>query len=320
MKYFFVVSPYFNPYYNLAYEDFMFNTLKADECLFYLWQNHHTVVIGKNQNAFKECKVSELEANGGYVARRSSGGGAVYHDRGNLNFTFIAPTHSYNLEKNLKVIIEALATFNIHATFSGRNDIEVAGFKVSGNAFASNKTHTLHHGTLLVDVKIEELSRFLMVSHVKLASKGVESVRKRVKNLKDFSNEITVDSLLHALPKAYHHVFETDVIPLTMQLDACQELINHYSSHQFRLEPFPHYEATLHKKFTFGEMVLFFNTTHNTITTVKVFTDSLDRDIKSAFESFFITLPFTKSAMLLASANHEYEDYLVEVINELFMS
>lgn len=320
MKHFLVVSPYFNPYYNLAYEDYMLNTLQEDECLFYLWQNHHTVVIGKHQNAFKECKVEELEATGGYLARRSSGGGAVYHDRGNLNFTFIAPKNVYNLEKNLQVIINALASFNIHATFSGRNDIEVDGFKISGNAFGANKTHTLHHGTLLVDVKIDQLSRFLSVSNVKLSSKGVESVRKRVKNLKAFCEELSVDALLQALPLAYHHVFNTELVQLPMRLDDCQNLIEHYRSTAFRLEPFPHFEATLHKKFTFGEMILFLQTHHNTITAAQVFTDSLELDIKEAFETFFIQLPFTKSAMLRACMNHTYEDYLAEVINELFMS
>ena len=107
MKHFFVTSSQTNPFINLAYEDYMLHHLKEDECLFYLWQNHHTVVIGKNQNAYKECKVEELEASGGYLARRSSGGGAVYHDHGNLNFTFIAPKGFYSLENNLKVIIEA---------------------------------------------------------------------------------------------------------------------------------------------------------------------------------------------------------------------
>lgn len=320
MKHYFVTSPHVNPYINLAYEDFMLHSLNQDECLFYLWQNHHTVVIGKNQNAYKECKVDELEASGGYCARRSSGGGAVYHDKGNLNFTFVAPKSFYSLEKNLEVIIKALNTFNIHATFSGRNDIEVEGYKVSGNAFAYTSTHSLHHGTLLFDVKMEDLGKYLNVSSVKLASKGVESVRKRVKNLKDFNASLSLESLSDALKKAYQDVFDATLTPKSMRIDACKDLIEHYSSTHFRLEPFPGFEATLHKKFIFGEMVLFLKTHQNIIVTAQVYTDSLLPNLKESFEAFFTSRAFKKDVLLLACIDHEYEDYLVEVIQELFMS
>jgi lipoate---protein ligase len=320
MKHYFVTSSQFNPYINLAYEDYMLHTLKEDECLFYLWQNHHTVVIGKNQNAYKECKVDELEATGGYLARRSSGGGAVYHDYGNLNFTFIAPKANYNLEKNLEVIIQALNWFEIHASFSGRNDIEVEGFKVSGNAFANTSTHSLHHGTLLFDVKMEDLGKYLNVSSVKLSSKGVESVRKRVKNLKEFNPHLTLESLSTSLIKAYQKVFDTELITLKMDVSACDDLIQRYSSKAFRLEPFPTFEASLHKKFQFGEVILFIKTHQNIIQSVQVFTDSLIPDLKENIENFLLHLPFKKDALLLKVIDHPHEDVLVELIHELFLS
>ncbi|MCD8574270.1 MAG: lipoate--protein ligase [Erysipelotrichaceae bacterium] len=320
MKHFFVTSSQTNPFINLAYEDYMLHHLKEDECLFYLWQNHHTVVIGKNQNAYKECKVEELEASGGYLARRSSGGGAVYHDHGNLNFTFIAPKGFYSLENNLKVIIEALQSFGIHASFSGRNDIEVEGFKVSGNAFANTSTHSLHHGTLLFDVKMEDLGKYLNVSSVKLSSKGVESVRKRVKNLKEFYPSLTLEQLSSALTSSYNHIFDTKLLPMNMDLSACDELIEFYSSKQFRLEAFPHFEATLHKKFNFGEVVLFLKTKQNIIEYVQVYTDSLIPDLKESLEAFFLNQPFKKDSLLLAVIDHEHEEALIEIIQELFMS
>jgi lipoate---protein ligase len=320
MKHYFVTSTQFNPYINLAYEDHMLHTLKEDECLFYLWQNHHTVVIGKNQNAYKECKVEELEATGGYLARRSSGGGAVYHDHGNLNFTFIAPKSYYDLEKNLEVIIKALNTFNIHASFSGRNDIEVEGFKVSGNAFANTSTHSLHHGTLLFDVKMEDLGKYLNVSSVKLSSKGVESVRKRVKNLKEFNPELTLDLLASSLVNAYENVFHTKLKKIDMNTSECDELIKHYSSKTFRLEPFPTFEASLHKKFQFGEVVLFIKTHQNMIQSVQVFTDSLIPDLKESIEACLIHQSFRKDTLILAAIDHPYEEVLIELINELFMS
>jgi len=320
MKHLFVKSTQFNPFINLAYEDYQLHHLKEDECLFYLWQNHHTVVIGKNQNAYKECKVDELHASGGYLARRSSGGGAVYHDHGNLNFTFIAPKSFYNLENNLQVIIDALKTFGIQASFSGRNDIEVEGFKVSGNAFANTSTHSLHHGTLLFDVKMEDLGKYLNVSSVKLASKGVESVRKRVKNLKDFNPELTLLSLSKALIHAYEDVFKTELVSINMDVSSCAQLIEHYSSPTFRLEPIPSFEATLHKKFSFGEVILFLSTHQNIIHNVNVYTDSLMIDLKDSIETVFINQPFRKDALLLAIIDHPLETYLSEIIIELFMS
>jgi lipoate---protein ligase len=320
MKHYFVTSSQFNPYINLAYEDYMLHTLKEDECLFYLWQNHHTVVIGKNQNAYKECKVDELEASGGYLARRSSGGGAVYHDYGNLNFTFIAPKSNYNLEKNLEVIILALNTFNIHAAFSGRNDIEVEGFKVSGNAFANTNTHSLHHGTLLFDVKMEDLGKYLNVSSVKLSSKGVESVRKRVKNLKEFNPSLSLESLSAALVSSYEKVFDSPLQSIEMNLSACDHLIAHYSSKAFRLEPFPTFEASLHKKFAFGEVILFIKTHQNIIQSVQVFTDSLIPDLKESLEACLLNQPFRKDALLYHVIDHPHEDVLVEMIHEIFMS
>jgi lipoate-protein ligase A len=320
MKHYLVTSSQFIPYINLAYEDYQLHHLKEDECLFYLWQNHHTVVIGKNQNAFKECKVEELTESGGYLARRSSGGGAVYHDHGNLNFTFIAPKTFYDLEKNLQVIIDALKHFGINASFSGRNDIEVEGFKVSGNAFANTNTHSLHHGTLLFDVKMEDLGKYLNVSSVKLASKGVESVRKRVKNLKEFNPTLTLESLSSSLIQAYESVFDTKLETIEMDTTACGDLIDYYSSTSFRLEPIPTFEASLHKKFSFGELILFITTHQNMIQSVQVFTDSLIVDLKDTIEALFLNQPFRKDVLLLRCIDQPHEEVLIDIINELFMS
>ena len=130
-----IESGCFNPYQNMGLEEYLMYQAGEDECILYLWQNERTVVIGRNQNAWKECQTEELEGDGGYLARRLSGGGAVFHDLGNLNFTFLVRKENFNVEKQTEVILRAVNSLGIHAEKSGRNDITVDGCKFSGNAY-----------------------------------------------------------------------------------------------------------------------------------------------------------------------------------------
>ena len=197
----------FDPFLNLATEQHLLDTVEGGCCLLYLWQNENTVVIGRNQNPWAECRASLLESEGGHLARRLSGGGAVFHDLGNLNFTFLVPTEDYDLMKQQRVLREACRTFGIPAELSGRNDLTADGRKFSGNAFYHNGPRSYHHGTLLVDVNGEKLTRYLTPAKAKLESKGVASVRSRVVNLKELCPAITIDGLKKALIQAFEDVY-----------------------------------------------------------------------------------------------------------------
>ena len=151
----------FDPFFNLAVEEYLLQNTDEGCCTLYLWQNQNTVVIGRNQNAFKECRTTLLEDEGGKLARRLSGGGAVFHDLGNLNFTFLVPTADYDLDKQLKVIELACEKLGVKVERSGRNDILADGRKFSGNAFYKNGPRAYHHGTLMVDVDREKMGRYL---------------------------------------------------------------------------------------------------------------------------------------------------------------
>ena len=150
-----------NPWDNLAREEQLVNLCEESEAILYLWRNAHTVVVGRNQNPWAECRLDLLESEGGKLARRSTGGGAVYHDLGNHNYSFILPRKRYNMERQLAVILGALRGLGLDAEFSGRNDLVIGGRKFSGNAYQLTRDKGLHHGTLLFSADMAMLSRYL---------------------------------------------------------------------------------------------------------------------------------------------------------------
>lgn len=271
-----------DPYENLALEEHLLFSTEPGECILYLWQNQHTVVIGKNQNSWKECDVSLLETEGGYLARRLSGGGAVYHDLGNLNFTFLVRKEDYDLDKQLRVIQEAVRSFGIPAEKSGRNDLLVDGRKFSGNAFYDSGMYSYHHGTILVDVNTERLSRYLTVSKEKLKSKGVDSVRSRVGNLKLFCPDITIDGMKKAMCRAFGEVY--GILPeyrelLKEEREQVSILKEKYASWDWKYGkriPFTH---SISRRFSWGEVELVLNVDQGRIRDSVLYSDALDTEI-----------------------------------------
>jgi lipoate-protein ligase A len=172
-----------DPHYNLAVEEYLFRNEPGD--ILMLWQNEPTVVIGKNQNAYVEVDLELLRARGIHLARRITGGGAVYHDLGNVNYTFISDAREQGMDfaHFTAPILSALSSLGINAALSGRNDLLVDGLKFSGNAQYSSNGRTLHHGTLLFDSDLAVLSSVLRPDEEKLRSKAIASVRSRVTNL-----------------------------------------------------------------------------------------------------------------------------------------
>ncbi len=199
-------SPEHDPYRNLAVEKLLLDWCDAGPTL-YLWQNEQTVVIGRNQDAQLECRTDLLESEGGHLARRLSGGGAVYHDLGNLNFSFLAAERDYDVPRQLDVVCRAVESFGLRAVFSGRNDLEIGGRKFSGNAFYERGGRHCHHGTVLVDVDRSAMARYLTVPEDKLASKGVASVQARIVNLRELSPDVTVERMKTALLDAFAFVY-----------------------------------------------------------------------------------------------------------------
>ncbi|MDD3894306.1 MAG: lipoate--protein ligase [Syntrophomonadaceae bacterium] len=174
------------PFYNLALEEYCLNHFDDQEILIF-WQNIPTVVIGRNQNALEEINLEYVQEKDIKVVRRLSGGGAVYHDLGNLNFTFIVKDdgglNRFDFARFTRPVIKTLEKMGIKAENNGRNDITIEGKKFSGNAQYRKGLRLLHHGTLLFDSDLEEMVRALNVDPGKVSSKGVKSVRSRVTNI-----------------------------------------------------------------------------------------------------------------------------------------
>ena len=201
MKY--LESPWTDPYYNLALEEYVFEHLDRSQDWLILWQNENAIVIGKYQNTIEEINVEYVTEQNISVVRRLSGGGAVYHDRGNLNYTLIVDqdeSFDFNFRYFVQPVTEALKTFGVTAEFSGRNDITIGGKKFSGNSQYIKKKRILHHGCIMVDSNLNHLEHALRVKNIKVKSKSTKSVRSRVTTINE-----------HAVPPVSMEAFKEEL-------------------------------------------------------------------------------------------------------------
>lgn len=270
-----------DPYHNLALEEYLLNAVQPGQCIFYLWQNQRTVVIGRNQHAENECRVQALEAEGGHLARRLSGGGAVYHDLGNLNFTFLVPTEDFDVDKQTEVILRAVQAVGIHAERTGRNDLTVEGRKFSGHAYYHSGGKSYHHGTLMVNVDQEPLARYLNVSPLKLEAKGVKSVRSRVGNLIDWNPGLTIEGLHSALIESFCQVYGLPAgeIPEGVLDQAALEAGRQkFASPQWKYGSVRPLEESREARFDWGTVRVDFSLSGERITEAALWSDGLDAD------------------------------------------
>ncbi|MFD9624767.1 lipoate--protein ligase [Peribacillus muralis] len=181
-----------DPRINLAIEEYALKHLNIDETYLLFYINRPSIIIGRNQNTIEEINADYVDGEGITVVRRLSGGGAVYHDLGNLNFSFITKDDGesfHNFKKFTQPVVETLEKLGIHAELSGRNDILAEGKKISGNAMFSTKGRMFSHGTLLFQSEMDHIVSALKVKKDKIESKGIKSIRSRVANIADFLKE-----------------------------------------------------------------------------------------------------------------------------------
>ena len=289
-----------DPYRNLATEKRLMDTTGSAECTLYLWQNQNTVVIGHNQNAWAECRTTLLEKEGGKLARRLSGGGAVFHDTGNLNFTFLVEKENYDLDRQLTVIEKACALAGITVERSGRNDLLAEGRKFSGNAFYNNKTHAYHHGTLLISADMNKLQRYLSPSKAKLESKGVASVRSRVVNLQELAPALTIDKMADYMLSAFEEVYgcAAEAVHLTPEDEAViSQTAKEYGSWDYLYGTSLPFSFACEGRYPWGGIQLQLDAKQGIVETAKVYSDSMDWALPEQLMQALAGCRFTLDAM-----------------------
>ena len=274
-----------NPFRNLAMEEALCEKMRPGDAAVFLWQNENTVVIGRGQNAWRECRCALLEQEGGFLARRSTGGGAVHHDLGNLNFSFAFGAGGFDLERQLNVVKRALQGFGIQARFSGRNDLILPdGRKFSGSAFRHTGGFSLHHGTLMVDVDKDRLTRYLSPEKAKYLNKGVSSVRSRVANLKEVCPDIGVEDLARARLREFQAEYGAAVNIPEAEL-ALPDKIARYASWEWRFGEAPGFDLRLENRFSFGGVELSMKFDGGRVLRAQVYTDAMDPDLTYRLEA-----------------------------------
>lgn len=311
-----------DPYRNIATEKYLLEQVQPGQCILYLWQNKNTVVIGRNQNAWAECRTQLLEEEGGKLARRLSGGGAVFHDLGNLNFTFLVCDEDYDLDRQFDVILKACHSLGIRAEKSGRNDLLAEGCKFSGNAFYHSQGHAYHHGTLLVDADMDKLSRYLTPSKAKLEAKGVRSVRSRVTNLKDLCPTLTCDILKVQLKAAFAEVY--GCTPFTVSFDEAQlaqiaESANVLSQWQWCYGPKLPFSTVWEDRFSWGGIQIGLSVESGYIRDVHVFSDAMDWTVAEQVQQALQNCRFDLGDLTRAFGNHVSDPALAKDIQELLL-
>ena len=311
-------SKSYNPYENLAAEKVLFDNVKNDETILYLWQNKNTVVIGKNQNAYAECPTELLKKDGIFLARRLSGGGAVFHDMGNLNFTFIAASENYSLQKNIEVISLACKKAGIDTEISGRNDILADGRKFSGNAFYNSNGKSYHHGTLLIDADMEKMQSYLSPSKAKLEAKGVKSVRSRVINLKEINPLLSCDMMKVYMAEAFNEVYSIEAAHIDdIDTLAVESLRQKYSDWDYLYGAQPPFTFSFEERFEWGSVDLKINVEKGRIKEIKAYTDAMDCCFSEKIEKNLADCRFEIGAINEA-LKKEMDPQIAEDIIKLF--
>jgi lipoate-protein ligase A len=322
-----MISETFDPWFNLATEDFIFRDMDPEVKTLFLWRNDKTVVIGRFQNPWTECNTQKMQEDEIKLARRQSGGGAVFHDLGNTNFTFLSSKQSFDKAANNKIITNALKNFGLNAFSSGRNDILVntpdGEKKISGSAFKETKDRSFHHGTLLINADMSKLGLYLNPNIKKLQSKGITSVRARVVNLQELNSEINHNDLCQKIIQEFFSFYQS-TCPIEVldheYLQTIPALNEHFlkmSDWNWRFGEAPQFNHQMTERFDWGLVEVHLDVHKAVVEKVQIFSDSLHPEMIEQLMASLMKISYTKEAFQTAIRQVAIElpmikDYLEE--------
>ncbi|EQC46323.1 lipoate--protein ligase [Bacteriovorax sp. Seq25_V] len=327
-----LVADTFDPWFNLATEDWIFRDMDPEYKVLFLWRNQNTVVIGRFQNPWTECNVERMNADEIKLARRQSGGGAVFHDLGNTNFTFMASKETYDKNANNQIIINALKRFGIESLASGRNDLVLKSDegekKFSGSAFKETKERAFHHGTLLINADLSRLGNYLNPNKKKLESKGIKSVVARVTNLSAVNSDVTHESLSQAIIEEFFKFYgsECEIEHLDYEYLKSVPALNEYyeklKDWNWRFGETPKFTHFMEERFVWGGIELHLNSHKGLITEVQIYTDSLHPEMIEILGESLKNLRYERDDISraigeLISQYKMYEEFLTDFRNWL---
>ena len=286
---------------NLAKDEWFLDHVGKDDLILYFYVNKNAVIIGKNQNPWRECDFERMKEKGVQLVRRISGGGAVYHDKGNLNFSFNAGLSRFDKEKQHCFILETVRSLGIPCEFSGRNDLLAYGKKFSGNAYCMRAHACQHHGTLLVSTDLSFLSSVLKPDLKKLSARGVSSVRTRVCNLNEFLPGLCVNDLKKVIPEAFKKVYG-DYRLYRFSAEDQRDLKKYekkHASNEWLYGETPEFDFQIDERYSFGGVQIYLKVKDGKISFVKTFTDANDESFPALLEGLLEERRFDKEELAL---------------------
>src|SRR5690625_4322455 len=318
-----------DPYINLAIEEYVLKNFGEKDTYLLFYVNEPSIIVGKNQNSVEEINTDYVDENNIKVVRRLSGGGAVYHDLGNLNFSFITKDDGdsfHDFQKFTQPVVEALNKIGVPAELVGRNDLQIEGRKFSGNAQFSTKGRMFSHGTLMLDSELEHIVSALNVKKEKIESKGIKSIRSRVTNISEYLDEpITMDAFKEIILKYIFDVKNVSDVP-TFELtqadwDNIYEISkNRYQKWEWNYGKSPAYNKQASHKFPSGLLDVRLDVDKGKIKNCKIFGDFFGLGEVTDIEEKLIGINHERKAIEEALENIDIPYYLGKITKEEFVN